>query len=96
VAAAGICVALREEDLPALEAAVKTAQAQVRARGDADWDAALRKARFAQASALSSSLGWARSAFADGRTLQSDEQERALARRLAEATPAFFVERPRP
>jgi predicted Zn-dependent peptidase len=95
-AAAGACLSLREEDLPRLEQVVQDAQAELRARDDAQWDADLRAARFAHASSLSSSLGWVRSAFGDARTLGSDGEERELARKLAQATPAFFIERPRP
>jgi hypothetical protein len=94
--AAGVCIALREEDLPRLEQVVQEAQAELRARDDEGWNASLRAARFAQASALSSSLGWVRSAFADERAFAADAQERELARKLAQASPAYFIERPRP
>ena len=94
--AAGVCIALREEDLPRLEQALQEAQTELRSRDDERWNASLRAARFAHASALSSSLGWVRSAFADERAFAADAEERQLARKLAQATPAYFIERPRP
>jgi predicted Zn-dependent peptidase len=96
-AAAGVALALRETELPALEQALRAALDELVSWPRERWQGALASERLQRAGALSSAVGWARAAFsgglAPGEPLAS---ELAVIEQLCRATPSYWILRPRP
>jgi predicted Zn-dependent peptidase len=96
-AAAGVALALRESELPALEQVLASALAELKARPRERWQSALASERVERAGALSSSVGWARAAFRGSiEAIEPGDDERAVIEQLARAKPSYWVLRPRP
>jgi predicted Zn-dependent peptidase len=97
LSAAGVALAVREEELDGLLAHTQAALQELAKRPESSFRAALQAAVLSQAAALSSARGWAEAAFHGRAAPSQDSSEiQAVIRKLAAERPGFFVLRPRP